>query len=200
MSIKRDLELLFEIGTLRRVARTWNQFLSPDFANVAEHTFRVLWVAILIAHQEEPDVPIDYEKLLKLALVHDITEARTGDVHYLSRLYTKRDEAAAITDQLAGTALTGEWETLWHEYEARESKEAQIVKDADTLDVDLELVEQSWRGHRLRDDWQENRLAVVGATLFTKAAKKLQRAIYAANPHDWHELGKNRYSAGDWQK
>ena len=39
--LEKDLRFLYEIGTLRFVGRTWNQFLASGFANVTEHTFRV---------------------------------------------------------------------------------------------------------------------------------------------------------------
>jgi len=47
--MKRDVEFLFEVGTLRLIDRTWRQFGGANFANVAEHTFRVMWIAALIA-------------------------------------------------------------------------------------------------------------------------------------------------------
>ncbi|MBI4363505.1 MAG: HD domain-containing protein, partial [Candidatus Doudnabacteria bacterium] len=83
MSLKRDLELLYEIGAFRFVNRTWVQMLSPEFASTTEHTYRVMWLSLIIAKYEGVT---NYEKILKMALVHDLPESRTGDVHYVSRL------------------------------------------------------------------------------------------------------------------
>jgi putative hydrolase of HD superfamily len=79
-----------------------------------------------------------------------MSESRSGDLHYVSRQYSSRDESKAIQDTLGQTILEKELIELWEEYEEKKTKEAQIVKDADNLDVDLELKEQEERGHNLR--------------------------------------------------
>lgn len=198
----RDVELLFELGTLRFIDRTWRQFLGSDFANLAEHTLRVTWFSVVIARYEEKadsNIKIDYEKLLKMALVHDLPESRTGDVHYVSRLYTQRDEEKAIEDILDGTVLSDDFVSLWKEYEKRECIEARIVKDADILEVDLELQEQAARGVILKNEWYENRKVGASQKLSTATGRGLWKTIYQSNPHDWHHRGKNRFTSGDWK-
>ena len=93
MNYKRDLELLYEIGAFRFVNRTWVQMLSPEFASTTEHIYRVMWLSLIIAKYENVKTT---EKILKMALVHDLSESRTGDVHYVSRLYTSRNEELAV--------------------------------------------------------------------------------------------------------
>jgi len=196
MSTKRDLEFMFELGTLRFIKRAWVQVLTPNFADLAEHHFRVAWTAMLLAKMEKNK---NLEKILIMALIHDITESRTGDVHYISRQYTKRDEKLAIEDMLKDTSLTNLKE-LWEEYEAKKTHEAQIVKDADSLDVDLELIEQASTGNVLRKEFRRHRSEAVFKTLFTKSAQKLWKEIQKSNPHDWHLNGRNRFNAGDWKQ
>ncbi len=194
MDQNRDLEFLFELGTLRYVERTWRQFLKPDFANTAEHSFRVLWLAMYLAKAEGADS----NKVIKMALAHDITETRTGDVQYMSRLYTSRNEEKAISDMTSGLSLESEIKELWEEYEKRETLEAKVVKDADTLDVDMELVEQAANGHTIHNILAPQR-AQVRNLLFTETAKGLWQKIYESNPHDWHVKGPNRLTQGDWK-
>src|SRR3989344_2331992 len=194
--LKRDLELLYEIGCFRFLQRNWKQFLNADFQNNSEHTFRVIWLALLIAKQENRG---NHEKIIKMALVHDMAESRTGDLHYVSREYSSRDEVMGITDVLKNTSLETDLSELWHEYETRKSIEAKIVKDADNLDVDLELQEQEVRGHRLKEFWKDMRQHVY-RHLYTGAAKKLFKEIQNSNPHDWHFHARNRYNTGDWRK
>ncbi len=147
MSLQRDVEFLYEIGALRFIPRQWQRFLNADFANLAEHHFRVIWLALIVAKYEKADV----NKVLKMALVHDITESRTGDADYLSRQYIERNEELGLKDMLAKTSLEkSEFLDLWREYDALESVEAKIVKDADNLDVDIELNEQEARGFKLK--------------------------------------------------
>lgn len=196
MKRNRDLEFLYEVGALRFVSRTWTQFLNANFQNVSEHTFRVMWIALLISEKEKKG---DHEKILKMALVHDVPESRTGDVNYLSRQYTKRDEERAGREILQGTGLSKEYLKLFKEYEKRKSIESKIVKDADNLDVDFELQEQSVRGQGLKKEWAANRASIY-KILYTKTAKKIWKEIQKSNPHDWHMFARNRYTAGDWKK
>lgn len=154
-SLKRDTELLFEIGTLRYLDRVWRQFLSPNVANCAEHIFRVTWIALTLAKLEKKG---NHEKIMKMALAHDLPETRTGDVHYISRQYTKRHEDMAIADLFADTIHQAEMVELLAEYEERKTIEAQIVKDADYLDAELEMAELRSQGQALGSVWTESRL------------------------------------------
>ena len=69
----RDIDFLFELGTLRNTQRAWRQHLGVDCASVLEHTIRVAWLALILARREGIK---DEEKVLKMALVHDVGEAR----------------------------------------------------------------------------------------------------------------------------
>ena len=196
MTNKRDLELIYEMGCLRHIQRTWKQFLGADFANLAEHTLRVAWIALILAKEEKADTG----HIIKLALAHDIAESRTGDVHYVSRLYTKRDENMAVADILKGTSLEEEFLPLLEEYEKRETLESKIVKDADTLDVDFELHEQAANGNSLEKQKHAQRAESVFPKLFTESAKRMWKEIETSNVHDWHFNARNRFSEGDWKK
>lgn len=194
---QRDLEFLYEIGCLRHIQRTWKQFLNPDFENLSEHLLRVIWIALVLAKYEGAT---NTDKLMKMALVHDLSESRSVDSHYVSRQYVDRHEAEALSDTLDGTAVYEEFLAIWHEYETRDSLEAKIVKDADSLDVDLELKEQEYRGLRLGPDTFEGRKFVAAHHLYTETAKKFWDQIQTSNPNDWHMRGKNRFTTGDWRK
>lgn len=196
-SLKSDVNFLFEMGNIRFISRMWQRFLNDDFANLAEHHFRMFWIAMVIASNEDG---VDTGKLAKLVLVHDIAESRTGDVDYLARQYVDRNEELGIKDMLAGTSLETEFYALWQEYENHESLEAKIAKDADNLDVDFELAEQASKGSPLQSSWQENRVFVSKEKLYTTTAKKLFDQLGSANPHDWHLNGRNRRNGGDWRK
>ena len=187
---------MYEIGSLRLVDRTWSQFGTVNTANTAEHSFRVAWLALLLAKQV--DESVDEAKLLKMALVHDLTETRTGDVQMVSRLYTERKEEQAIRDTLGGTSLT-EYADLHAEYERRECIEAKLVKDGDTLDCDLEILEEAVRGGQIKQALEPTRKSAVRDRLYTEAARKFQDAIYESNPQDWFIKGQNRFTSGDWR-
>jgi len=72
--MKRDVEFLFEIGALRLIPRQWQRFHLPFVQNLTEHHYRVVWLALLIANREGKG---NVEKIMKMALVHDVAESRT---------------------------------------------------------------------------------------------------------------------------
>lgn len=196
--MKRDLEFLYEIGALRFLPRQWSRFLTPEFANLADHHFRVVWLALVIAAREGKG---DTGKIVKMALMHDIAESRTGDVDYLARQYVQRDEATAISHMLQDTSLKKEFMALHKEYEERESIESKIVKDADNLDVDMELKEQSARGNVLGRELEGQREWVGNTRFYTETGKQLHKEVWRSNPHDWHVKSPyNRLNGGDWKE
>lgn len=191
MAIKKDIEFLFEIGSMRFLERTWKRFLNVDFANVTEHTFRTMWIAMLLVKHEKAK---NISKVALMALLHDIPESRTGDVNYLYRCYTKRNDQQALEDMFSGTSFSTEFNDIWKEYEKRESLESKIVKDADMLDVELELAEQRSKGDEIGSIWSEERDKHFKNKLHTKSARKFWEEIRKANPHNWHLKGRNIFN------
>lgn len=182
-SVTRDLDFLFEVGTLRFANRTWNQFLNPNSQNLTEHTLRVVWIALVLAKHEGVT---DTAKVIKMALVHDVSESRSVDVNYVSRQYADRHEDKAIHDTLGGTVVKDEMLPIWEEYERRVSLESKIVKDADHLDVDLELKELEAMGNSLGKALYPSREQTIETRFYTETAKKMWRALQDADPHHWH--------------
>ncbi len=188
-SLVRNIEFLYEMGWLRFIPRSWNRFLNPGFQNLAEHHLRVVWISLILAKMEGIR---NTDKVIKMALLHDIAESRTGDVDFLQRQYVARNENLGMKDILANTVLEEEFLDLWNEYEKRESIESKIVKDADGLDVDLELKEQEVNGSQLNKNWKNVRVAIKNK-FYTKSAVKLWNEIGRSNPHDWHINEISRY-------
>lgn len=195
MNTKRDIEFLYEINCLRFISRSWVQMFGPNFSNLAEHHLRVIWLALLIAEYENKG---DTGKIAKMALVHDVSESRAGDANYIGRLYIQRDQKSALADTFENTALKDEMLKLWDEYEKHKSIEAKIVKDADWLDVDMELKEQISKGETHLQNWQKERKLMLGK-FYTKSAKKLFKAIWQSEPSDWYIHAKNRFTHGDFK-
>ncbi|MFH0968934.1 MAG: HD domain-containing protein [Patescibacteria group bacterium] len=195
--MSKDIDFLFEIGRMRFIQRAWQRFFLTKVANDAEHTFRVMWLSLIIAKKEKIK---NEEKIIKMALVHDITESRTGDVDYLSRLYSERKENTAISDMLDGVSLEDEFIKLWEELEKKETIEAKIIKDADNLDIDLELMEQKDSNLEIVDWKLKNRQKIIPKKLFTETAKIMFKEIYSSDAHNWHINSRNnRFRTGDWK-
>lgn len=178
----RDLELLFEIGSLRNVQRLWRQHFGMDVANDLEHTVRVMWIALLIARMEKVG---NDEKIVKMGLLHDIAESRTVDHGHVHKAYVVSDEERAAHDMFQDTHLV-DLEVLLNEYKERQSIEAKIVKDADNLDVDFELRELASRGSTLPKKWLAGRKIIRNKKLYTKSAKLIWDALQNADSDAWH--------------
>lgn len=196
--LDRDIEFIYEMGALRFIQRTWRHYLmDTNVQNLAEHTLRVAWIALIIAYHEKAK---NIERILKIALVHDISESRTGDVNRIQRVYTERHELEAVTDMLEGTPLSPEFVGYWKEYEYQTSPESKIVKDADIIDLDTEIAEQAAKGFTAMYETTKEMREFAGAhKLNTATGKRLWKQIREANPHDWHSNAKNRLTHGDWK-
>jgi 5'-deoxynucleotidase YfbR-like HD superfamily hydrolase len=107
----------------------------------------------------------------------------------------------ALEDMLEDTSLAKEFLDILEEYEKRESIEAKIVKDADNLDVDMELREQAANGVVLAEVFSPKRQHVAKTKLYTDTAREIYAAMQENSPHDWHLLSPhNRVNGGDWKK
>lgn len=182
MTGNRDIDFLYEIGSLRNVPRGWRQHLGFDVASDLEHTFRLIWLALIISRMEKAG---DEDKIIKMALVHDIAETRVSDHSYVQKVYVKSDEFKAANDMFEGTTVSDFREVI-EEYDKRDSIEAKIVKDADNLDIDLELKEIEEMGSNLPQKWTDTRRLVRDKKLYTESAKKLWEEIQNSDPSSWH--------------
>ncbi|MBX4191562.1 MAG: HD domain-containing protein [Candidatus Doudnabacteria bacterium] len=182
MSANRDIDFLYEIGSLRNVPRGWRQHLGFDVASDLEHTIRLIWLALIISRMEKSG---DENKIIKMALVHDVAETRVSDLSYVQKVYVKADEHKAADDMFKDTIIA-DYREIIAEYEKRESIESKIVKDADNLDIDIELKEIEELGSQLPEKWAGNRRLVRDTKLYTESAKKLWDQIQESDPSSWH--------------
>ena len=114
--------------------------------SVAEHTWRLCLMA-LVLRPEFPDV--DFAKLVKICLVHDLGEAIGGDVPApqqarqlaedpsASKAVQERQDLLTMLQPLPAP-LQAEITALWDEYEAGESPEARLAKALDKLETILQ--------------------------------------------------------------
>lgn len=159
------LDVLGHAGDLKQISRQgWTYIGVPKPESVADHSFRVAILVLLLAHRN-PD--IDPARALTIALLHDLPEAITGDItpfdQHLNdgeidsdRLFRSQPRYSDEVDQRkyqaehdaiqtiarrldeAGRALvTG----AWIEYERQETNEARLVRQADKLEAWLQALE-----------------------------------------------------------
>ncbi len=172
------VKFLFEVGMLKRTPRSGWQFLGSGSESVAEHAFRTTMIAYVLARL---DGTVDADRVLRLALVHDLPEARTGDLNYMNQKYVTADEQRAAEHMSANLPFGDELIALLAEYRAQETAEAILSRDADNLEMLLELKEHHDTGNQQAQDW----VAPVVARLKTKPAQDLARYVLETNCADW---------------
>jgi len=171
---------LFEMGHLKRVPRAgWLLLGIPQPETIAEHSFRVGLVGMALAAIEGADVG----HTAALCLLHDAHETRIGDVPSVGRAYVTTAAPEAVSGhQTSGmpNAAAKAFQELTAEFEAGQTIEAQVARDADKLETLLQAVEYQTQGHDT-SAWQETS---VGA-LRTESARQLAQAINATDPQWW---------------
>jgi putative hydrolase of HD superfamily len=174
----RTARFLFEGSMLKKTWRTGYAFLGKGGESVAAHTFGVTLIAMMLAREIEG---VDAERLLKLSLVHDLPEARTGDPNAVHKLYGNVDEDLAVLDMVRGLDGGAELSDLLAEYRKGESEEAVLVHDADQLDMLLSLKEHLDTGSKDAGLW----IPHVRGRLRSEPAKALAKAILEEHWASW---------------
>lgn len=171
---------LFEAGHLKNVPRSGWLLLgvaSPE--SIAEHSFRIGMVGIVLAGIEGADVG----RTAALCLVHDVHETRIGDVPSVGRAYVTTAVPEAVTaHQTAGMPDSAGKviQDLVAEYEATETPESRLAHDADKLETLLQAMEYRAKGYAT-EPWMDTSIAA----LRTDAGKQLGQAIANSDPHHW---------------
>jgi putative hydrolase of HD superfamily len=169
---------LFEVGMLKRTPRSGLQFLGSGNESVAEHAFRVTCIAYVLARLE-PDA--DEARLIKLCLLHDVHEARTGDLNYMNKKYITADEDLAVEHMTRDLPFGDDVRDVVREFNSGETKEAALANDADQLDLILMLKEQQDLGNKYATEWIEFALK----RLKTETGKNIAEQILKTDSTHW---------------
>src|SRR6187549_2737565 len=136
------LDFLRAAESLKTAKRSgWTTAGEPE--SVAEHTWRLCLMALVL----RPAFPeIDFAKLVKICIIHDLGEAVHGDVSAPEQ--ARRAAAGALAGKAAEerrdllellrplpAAVRNEITALWDEYEAAQSLEAKLAKGLDKLET-----------------------------------------------------------------
>lgn len=168
--MNRVADFLFEAMHLKRIHRTGYQYLGPGKESVAEHTFAVMFVAWAMARLT-PEA--NAERLLAMCLVHDLPEARVGDLNYVQKRYVVAKEEIAVQEMIEDLPFGLEMKGLIEEFNDAETLEARLANDADQLALLLELKSLSDMGYATPAKWEKH----VRARLSTPSGRKLAETI-----------------------
>lgn len=148
----RIADLLFEAKFLKELPRSGFPYLGDGRESVAEHSFIVTFIAYVMAKMA-PEAAMD--RLLAMCLIHDLPEARTGDLNPVHKKYVQADEARAVRDLTDRVPFSGDIASLIAEFNEGKTLEARLAKDADQIALVLELKDLIDRGYRPAEIWMD---------------------------------------------
>jgi len=177
-------KFLYEAGQLKRVKRSgWWIAGVENPETVAEHSFRTAVIAYILAQLEG----VDLEKVVTMALFHDMAEARTNDAHRIVRRYVKWEDVdrKAVEDQSKRLpdGIAKRMTSLFEELGEEVSPEARVVRDADLLECIVQAREYQTIGYHDVADWIFN----AQSALTTESAKKIAMECLKTEPREWWE-------------
>jgi len=131
------LLLAMQAGKLKEIKREgWLRAGIEQPENVACHSYRAAFLAMLIGDA----LNLNTEKMLKMALLHDLAEAMIGDItpHDMEREEKMEREEAIMKKLLQDFE---EYYRIWREFVEGKSKEAEIMQQIDKLEMILQAHE-----------------------------------------------------------
>jgi 5'-deoxynucleotidase YfbR-like HD superfamily hydrolase len=130
-----------------------------DVESVADHSFSTCAVSLLLADLEiERGEHVNVERVLRMAVFHDMSETLTFDIskaylEYLGKrghaIKSELERAAwkHLADGLKNPALARVYTRLQSEFDAEETIESKLVHAADLLDILLQVSDYRRRGY-----------------------------------------------------
>jgi len=140
------LDFFNTVANLKKIPRKgWKEkvgLLTPE--SVADHSYNMTVMAMVLSDLRK----FNTEKILRMALLHDIAESVTGDFspEEISKKDKKKLENNAMLDILSKlpSKLASNYTRIWKEYQSGNSKEAVLVHEIDRLEMALQA--QKYRG------------------------------------------------------
>jgi len=189
------LKFFDDVMSLKRVPRSgWITYRisGHDVESVSSHSYSVAVIALVMSEiMRSRNQKVDVEKVLKMALLHDLSESLTFDIskaylRYLGRkgsvLKTRLERKAAsrILSDLQNKQLARTFRAAIGGYSSSKTLEARIVHCADALDLLLQVIEYERMGYSkvtLDPIWRETRskLLKYRLPLGNEWSRQLQR-------------------------
>jgi putative hydrolases of HD superfamily len=138
------IDFIAEAGRLKKLPRTgWVESSVPDPESVADHSFRVALIAMILSDAQR----LDTIKVVRMALLHDLAEAETGDLTPRQKetdiegFKLAEDTAMVKLLEKLPEAIRGEYRAAWREFSEASTEEARLVRGADKLEMIMQASE-----------------------------------------------------------
>jgi putative hydrolase of HD superfamily len=134
--LRERMEFLVEIDKAKAILRTSRHLHGDDLENDAEHSWHLGMMAIVLS--EYAAAPVDILRVVKMVLIHDLVEIDAGDTDAFDEnaKLTQRVRELKAADRIFALLppdVGRDLRSVWDEFEARETAEAQFAVALDHL-------------------------------------------------------------------
>ena len=156
--LSQQIQFIVEIDKLKGVLRQTLLTDSSRRENSAEHSWHLAMMAMLLS--EYAPAPVNVLQVIKMLLIHDLVEIDAGDTFCydvqgnLGKAEREKQAAARLFGQLP-VEQGIELRSLWEEFEAQQTPEAQFATALDRLQPLLhnqQTAGGTWRIHGITLD------------------------------------------------
>ena len=153
------LDLFIELGNLKKLKRAgWILRGIPNPESIADHSFRTAIITLYLADElRRRGLQIDPDRAVRIALLHDVGEARITDIPLSALRYVDKSKAEikAVADLLKLGPAPEEYYRLWLEYHEESTPEGRLVRFADKLEMLIQALEYESQGvGNLEEFWK----------------------------------------------
>lgn len=138
------IQIIGIIGKLKHLKRAgWVKNNIPDPESVAEHSFMVAVMALVLAEE----IGVNQARAVKMALIHDIGEAEIGDIITAHGEKILIDRKIKVTperkafEKIFNLTDSDEYLQIFDEFEANQTAEARFVRQLDKLEMAIQAFE-----------------------------------------------------------
>ncbi len=124
-------------GKLKEIKRKGWARIGIKKESVADHSYRVALIAMLVGDR----LGMDVEKMMKMALLHDVAECIIGDItpHEMEKEEKIEMERNAMRELAKEIGM--KYYRLWEEFVEGKSEEAKILQEIDKFEMILQARE-----------------------------------------------------------
>jgi putative hydrolase of HD superfamily len=163
--IQEIVDFCKHAGKLKRISRkgwvSWVKVKQPE--SVADHSFRSAILAMCLSDLRG----LDTEKMVRMALLHDVHEALIGDYDYFDKKKIGLDEVKERQEKAINSifsvlpeTIKGKYILLADEYRRQETEDANLVRQIDQIEMIMQALEYEKEGYdktKLQVFWDDVR-------------------------------------------
>ena len=133
--------IINKLKTLKRQGWIQKGIKSSECESVADHSFRLAIITLFLKDYWE-DKGLDSQKMINMALIHDLGESIIGDITPRDNIVDKLiKEKQAVNDLINLTEFFNGYKDIWQEFIEEKSEEAKIIKQLDKLEMALQALD-----------------------------------------------------------